>query len=293
MEQIFSMTGFGRAEGQYKHKRITIEIRTLNSKTLDLNLKMPSFYREKEFSIRNHLAEKLLRGKIELIMMVELKVDKSVAKINREVFDEYYRQLKDIYSGLGYAVEAEALASITRFPEVFEEPKDTLSDEEWEVVEAIISQATRECARFRSTEGDALKRDIMEKIDAIEILSNEVSKHDPTRQLLIRERLMAAFASLSQPEKFDPARFEQELIYYLERLDINEEKVRLIQHLNYFRQTINQGGAVGRKLGFITQEIGREINTMGSKASNFEIQQLVVQMKDQLEQIKEQLLNIL
>ncbi len=293
MNPIYSMTGFGRAEGRYKHKRMVVEIRSLNSKNFDLTVKIPSFYREKEYEIREKLAESIVRGKIEFLLTVELDASETAAKINPGVFLSYYEQLKEIYSQINKPLDSVILSSITRFPDIFETPREVLSDEEWQVVDELINTALSEFLNYRKTEGESIRIDMTQKVSVISQLLDTITSIAPSREQLVRDRLHGALAKLSQPEKFDPNRFEQEILYYLEKMDINEEQTRLRQHIRYFYETTNTGGDVGRKLGFIAQEMGREINTLGSKAASYDIQHLVVQMKDNLEQIKEQVLNIL
>lgn len=293
MTQIFSMTGFGRSLGEYNGKRITIEVKTLNSKSLDLNLRIPSYYREKESDIRSMVSEKMIRGKVDFQMYVESTACEPKTNINQNIFASYYKQLEEIYTSLNKTIGEETMASITRFPDVMETRHEELEADEWVVIKDLIEESITNCLQFRATEGLSLRNDLVQKIDTINELKEQILPLEPQRKETIKARIQKSIAELEEPEKFDPNRFEQELIYYIEKLDINEERVRLEQHLKYFIETMNLGGAIGRKLGFITQEIGREINTLGSKANHSEIQKLVILMKDELEQMKEQILNIL
>jgi uncharacterized protein (TIGR00255 family) len=293
MNPIYSMTGFGRTVGEYNGKRVTVELKSLNSKTLDLNFRIPSYYREKEPEIRAVLSEKFIRGKVDFQMFVELTTTEPKSRINRDIFIAYYNQLSDIYKTIGQNVNNETLASITRFPDVMESQHEELDANEWVAIRAMIDKSLTDCLNFRATEGESLRTDLKMKIARISDLKDQVAPLEPQRKETVRARLQKSIAELGEPERFDANRFEQELIYYIEKLDINEERVRLEQHMKYFLETLDMGGDVGRKLGFISQEIGREINTLGSKANHSEIQKLVVLMKDELEQMKEQVLNIL
>ncbi|HOG20073.1 MAG TPA: YicC family protein [Salinivirgaceae bacterium] len=290
---ILSMTGFGRATSEYKGKQFNVELRSLNSKGLDLNLRMPPLYREKEPEVRALLSEKLIRGKIDFTLLVEMSSTETKTHINKENFISYYNQLKEIYSQIGESISDEAIASITRFPDVLETKSEDLEIDEWEIISSTIDKSVEEFIAFRQTEGESLRNDLISKAKNISALKEKVLPFEAQRKEIVRERLLKAMSELEEPLKFDPNRFEQELIYYIEKFDINEEKVRLEQHLDYFISTLKSGGNIGRKLGFIAQEIGREINTLSSKANHVEIQQLAVLMKDELEQIKEQVLNIL
>ena len=287
------MTGFGRATSEYKGKQFIVELRSLNSKGLDLNLRMPPLYREKEPEVRALLSEKLVRGKIDFTLLVEMSSAETKTHINKENFISYYNQLKEIYSQIGESVNNETIASITRFPDVLETKSEDLEIDEWDIISSTIDKSVEEFISFRQTEGESLRNDLISKAKNISALKEKVLPFEAQRKEIVRERLLKAISELEEPSKFDPNRFEQELIYYIEKFDINEEKVRLEQHLDYFITTLKSGGNIGRKLGFIAQEIGREVNTLSSKANHVEIQQLAVLMKDELEQIKEQVLNIL
>ena len=290
---ILSMTGFGRATSEYKGKQFTVELRSLNSKGLDLNLRMPPLYREKEPEVRALLSENLTRGKIDFTLLVEMSSAQTNTHINKENFISYYNQLKEIYSQIGESINNETIASITRFPDVLETKSEDLEIDEWDIISSTIDKSVEEFISFRQTEGESLRNDLISKAKNISALKEKVLPFEAQRKEIVRERLLKAISELEEPSKFDPNRFEQELIYYIEKFDINEEKVRLEQHLDYFITTLKSGGNIGRKLGFIAQEIGREVNTLSSKANHVEIQQLAVLMKDELEQIKEQVLNIL
>lgn len=293
MSGIYSMTGYGRGVGDYNGKKITAEIRSLNSKSLDLTLKIPTLYREKELEIRSLFSEKLNRGKIELQIFVESSTPEQNTTINKQLFLSYYKQLSDIYAAINIEIDHAAVANIIRLPELFEQKKEELNSDEWAVVSQIIEQSVEACNNFRKTEGQALYNAIVKNIESIGELKQQVVLLEPNRRIAVKERLTKLIEELIVPEKIDNNRLEQELIYYIEKLDITEEIVRLEHHLLYFMEIFRKEYIVGRKLSFIAQEIGREINTLGSKANQSDIQKLVVQMKDELEKIKEQILNIL
>jgi len=281
------MTGYGKHVIQLPTKKITVEIKSLNSKNLDLNARVPSSYREKELSIRNMLAKSLTRGKVDFNLFIEMTGEATNSKVNEAVVKEYISQLKSVVDG----DETELLKMAVRMPDSLKTERDEIDDNEFAEILAAVKVALKEINTYRSDEGDVLKNDFLERVDSIERLLNEVIEIDSTRIDNVKERLRNAVSELK--EKVDENRFEQELIYYLEKYDITEEKVRLQNHLNYFREAINSDDSNGKKLGFITQEIGREINTIGSKSNFAPMQQLVVQMKDELEKIKEQALNVL
>ena len=287
-----SMTGFGKSTGTYKEKKITIEIKSLNSKQFDTTIKMPSLYREKELHLRTLLANKLWRGKIDLNVHVEsAEADKKVG-INHELAQFYINDIKKLGKEVDLPLDSSLLRTVLNIPEVLYHEKQDLDEEEWEAMERLIKEAIEKLISFRKSEGESLARDIISRIDEIEALRKQVEKHLPERLEQVRERLQKNVKEIIEQDKIEQNRFEQEIVYYLEKLDITEEHTRLEGHCKYFLETINGEGQVGKKLGFITQEIGREINTMGSKANYVAIQKLVVLMKDELEKIKEQLLNI-
>lgn len=293
MNTIYSMTGFGRTIGEYNGKRFTIELKSLNSKNIDLGIKIPTFYREKEPEIRTLLSEKLIRGKIDLMMFVEQSDYDHRTHINKTVFKSYYNQIKELYHELGEPIGNEVLASITRFPDVLEATHEEIDAQEWQLIRTLIDNAIESTITYRQIEGQSIYSDLNNKLKNIIDLKSLIIPLEPQRKENIRTRLNKSLAEFIENETLDSNRFEQELIYYIEKYDINEERVRLKQHLNYFSETLIQGGNIGRKLGFIAQEIGREINTLGAKANHNEIQKIVVEMKNELEQIKEQVLNIL
>lgn len=284
---IQSMTGFGKHVVQLPSKKITIELKSLNSKNLDINARMPSAYREKELQLRNTIANALVRGKIDFGLYVEITGDEASSAVNEGVVRQYIKQLKSIADGEDIKLMEMAL----RLPDALKTDREDIDDSEYKNIQEALTKALEEIISFRSKEGIVLEKDFAERISTIKNLLNEVVKMDPDRLATIRERLEKAVADLKT--EVDANRFEQELIYYLEKYDITEEKVRLGNHLDYFIETMKSPDSNGKKLGFISQEIGREINTIGSKANYAPMQQLVVQMKDELEKIKEQMLNVL
>ena len=293
MSNILSMTGFGKYVGEFENKKITAEIKSLNSKSIDCIVRIPMLYREKELEIRNLIADKLIRGKIELLVTVEITENEQISTINEKVFLMYYRQFENIYKQLGKEFDSFAVANIMRIPEVLETKYEELSQEEWLVVKQIIEKSIENCIKFRETEGDALCNDIMSNIKSLNQFKNLIEPLEPLRSQTAKDRLLKILDETVGVEKIDSNRLEQELIYYIEKFDINEEMTRLEQHLKYFMETISNEYNVGRKLNFITQEIGREINTLGAKAYQSEMQKIVVEMKNELEKIKEQIMNIL
>jgi TIGR00255 family protein len=285
---IQSMTGFGKSTLLLTQKKITFEIKSLNSKTLDLNTRIPQAYREKELQIRKQIADTLERGKIDLTLTIENTSDKNSTIINADIVKGYINQMLQIIPN---ADTTELLKMAVRMPDALVIPTEEIQEEEYKQIENIIQQALAELKQFRIQEGKNLQKDFELRIENIKKLLIEIEKLDPERLLSVRERLEKSVAEIA--ERVDENRFEQELIFYFEKLDITEEKVRLSNHLNYFLQTLNEPQSNGRKLGFIAQEMGREINTLGSKASHAGMQQIVVLMKNELEKIKEQVLNIL
>ncbi|WP_417015564.1 YicC/YloC family endoribonuclease [Alistipes sp.] len=290
------MTGFGKGEAVIRNKKITVEIRSLNSKQLDLALKLPAVYRQSEYEIRNLVARLLQRGKVDLFVSVESQVVETSAHINREVFAAYAAQLREAartagLEGSGEAWNAAALQTLMRLPDVVSTETETISDEEHAALLSAVEAAARQLDAFRSQEGATLIADLLRRVDLIEQYKNEVVPFETARTETIKARILDNLSKLAV--EVDRNRLEQEMIFYLEKLDITEEKVRLQNHCRYFREVAASEEGVGRKLGFIAQEMGREINTMGSKANETNIQILVVKMKDELEKIKEQVLNIL
>ncbi len=284
---IQSMTGFGKHVVQLPTKKITVEIKSLNSKSIDLNARMPSAYREKELEIRKLIANSLQRGKVDFSLYVELTGDETSTQVNEAAVKQYMKQLKSIADG----DDLRLLEMALRFPDAMRTDKEDIDDEEYATILDVLDRALVEINKFRSEEGNVLEKDFLQRIKALQELLEKVVEMDPERQATVRERLEKAVEEIKAD--VDANRFEQELIYYLEKYDITEEKVRLANHLDYFAKTLQSDDSNGKKLGFISQEIGREINTIGSKANYAPMQQLVVQMKDELEKIKEQMLNVL
>ncbi|WP_405399830.1 YicC/YloC family endoribonuclease [Maribacter sp. Asnod2-G09] len=284
---IQSMTGFGKHVVQLPNKKITVEIKSLNSKSIDLNARMPSSYREKELELRKLVANSLLRGKVDFNLYVELTGDTTSTQVNEVAVKQYMNQLKSIADG----DDLRLLEMALRFPDAMKTDKEDIDESEYEAIKEALQGALVEINEFRSEEGSVLEKDFLDRISSLKKLLEEVISIDPDRQATIRERLEKAVQDLKAD--VDANRFEQELIYYLEKYDITEEKVRLANHLDYFSKTLQSDDSNGKKLGFISQEIGREINTIGSKANFAPMQQIVVQMKDELEKIKEQMLNVL
>ena len=290
---IQSMTGYGKSVVNYKGKKITVEVKSLNSKSLDLMARVAPAYREKEMEIRQMLAKTLERGKVDFCIWVEKTADADATPINMSLVENYYRQIKQIASGLGLAEPQDWFATLLRLPDVMVKPEhEELDDEEWQVVRKAVADAVEKLVEFRKQEGAALQKKFAEKIDNIERLLAQIEPFEKQRVEKIRGRIVDGLTNIPEVE-YDKNRLEQELIYYIEKLDISEEKQRLANHLKYFRETMEEGHGQGKKLGFIAQEMGREINTTGSKSNLAEMQNLVVKMKDELEQIKEQVLNAL
>lgn len=285
---IQSMTGFGKASSQLPNKKITVEIKSLNSKGLDLNMRIPPVYRELELELRNEIAQKLERGKVDFSLFIEITGEQTTAKINVPVVKAYIQQMKEVIAD---ANETELMKMAVRMPDALKVERDEIDENDWAEVKIVIQQALKHIAEFRMAEGKSLENEFRLRIENIRNLMNDTFALDSERITAVKERLQNAIDEIKL--KVDENRFEQELIFYLEKLDITEEKVRLSTHLDYFLQTLDGNEANGRKLGFITQEIGREINTMGSKANHAQMQKLVVKMKDELEKIKEQVLNVL
>ena len=289
---IKSMTGFGKSEATVRNRKITVEIRSLNSKQLDLNVKVPPVYRQSEYEIRNIVARRMQRGKVDLFVTVESLSTQTSARIDREAFREYIRQMNDalVYAGIDAGYDA-MLAAVMRLPDVVAAESESVSDEERQALLTAVEEAVAQLDAFRVQEGAILIADLLHRVEKIEGYKAEVIPYEKARTETIRARILDHLAQLNL--EVDRNRLEQEMIFYLEKLDITEEKVRLANHCNYFREVAAEEEGVGRKLGFIEQTTRREINTMGSKANESNIQILVVKMKDELEKIKEQVLNIL
>ena len=284
------MTGYGKAADVYENKKYTIEIRSLNSKGLDVYLKIPNVLKFKEIELRSILGSSLDRGKIECILTIESSEGSSRVAINKPLVKQYYQELSTIANEVGDD-SSDLMSSIMRLPDVLITKEHEMDEAEWQFVQTLMRQAIDNINDFRAQEGDSLINDFEQCIDKIEELLLEVPKYEDLRIEIIKERMRKGLEKLENAA--DENRFEQELIFYIEKIDIAEEKTRLQHHLNYFRDTMKQEGANGKKLGFIGQEIGREINTLGSKSYHASLQKIVVQMKDQLEKIKEQVLNTL
>ena len=290
-----SMTGFGKAVSEFSNKKVVIEVKSLNSKQLDLYTKINYFYRSKELEIRNLVQQELGRGKVELSLVVD-QVSEATAgvQINKVAFNNYVNQIKEISEETGVALPNDWFTVVMRMPEVLKaEQNEELSDEEWEQTLSAIKEALKALNEFRSQEGEGLKKFFIERIDTIRGYLAEVPNYEKARIDKIKARLEENLAALEEKVSLDSGRLEQEMIFYIEKLDISEEKQRLAKHLDYFIETMEKEPACGKKLGFIAQEMGREINTLGSKSNCSELQVLVVNMKDELEKIKEQVLNVL
>ncbi|KGD67084.1 YicC/YloC family endoribonuclease [Flavobacterium aquatile] len=285
---IQSMTGFGKASLQLPTKKITVEIKSLNSKGLDLNTRMPSVFREMELGLRNQLSQKLERGKIDFSLYIEITGEETSSKINVPIVKGYINQMKAVIPN---ADETELMKMAVRMPDALKTERDEIDENDWKQIQTVIDQSLENMMQFRRDEGVALEKEFLHRIANIMTLMNNAVAYDAERIETVKTRLKTALDELQA--NVDQNRFEQELIFYLEKYDITEEKVRLENHLNYFIETLAGTEANGRKLGFITQEMGREINTMGSKSNHSEMQKLVVMMKDELEKIKEQVLNVL
>ena len=289
---IRSMTGYGIAESLYNNKKITVEIRTLNSKQLDLAVKLPNELRFAELDLRNRIGAKLFRGKIDTVITITDTSADSVNQIDPDVVASYLRQINGITEELGIAPAADMAGLLFRMPGIFNTTEQKYDEEFVTKIVETLETAVDTVDRFRIQEGQTLKRDLLHRVDLILGLLDQVEPFEKSRHETIKQKLVKNLSELTTEGQYDENRFEAELIYYLEKLDITEEKVRLRQHCNYFRESCDEDQA-GKKLGFISQEMGREINTLGSKANEVNIQRLVVRMKDELEKIKEQVLNIL
>jgi uncharacterized protein (TIGR00255 family) len=291
--QMKSMTGFGKATSEIPGKKVTVEVRSLNSKQLDLNLRLPYLYKEKDLELRADISKQIERGKVDISVFTESTLDILPVSINKKLAKTYYNELKSLSEELD-EVNPNLLALVVKMPDVMKAEREIveLDEEEWTQVKTTVDKAIEAFQKFRSDEGSTLSNEFSNRIGLIDKLLAEVIIMDAPRVENIRTRIKNSLAEAIEKEKIDQNRFEQELIYYIEKLDITEEKLRLKTHIDYFINTMNEPSS-GRKLGFITQEIGREINTIGSKANDATVQKLVVQMKDELEKIKEQLLNVL
>ena len=290
---IQSMTGYGNAVVSYKDKKIHVEIKSLNSKQLDLQTRIAPLYREKEMECRAMVAEALIRGKVDMSVWIEKESTVDATPVNAALVENYYHQLKDVAQKVGIPEPADWLYTLTRMPDVLTKTDvETLDDEEWAVVKGAVADALKSLVDFRKQEGAALQKKFTEKIDNIAQLLADIEPYEKGRVEKIKTRIEGGLKQIPDVE-YDKNRLEHELIYYIEKLDISEEKQRLANHLKYFRETMDEPAGQGKKLGFIAQEMGREINTTGSKSNQAEMQNIVVKMKDELEQIKEQVLNAL
>lgn len=287
------MTGFGKTEFEVGNKKYTLEVKSLNSKQLDINTRIPALYRQKDIEIRRLMSEMLTRGKVDFALYLDNLGEESNSKINVAIVKDYYKQLSGVYQELDLPVNESIMQSIMRLPDTVKMTYEELDEAEWLVVRENLVKTLDELNRFRDQEGLALKVDIVANIANILDLLAQVEPFENQRMENVKTKIKESLDTLQLNGSVDKNRFEQELIYYMEKLDINEEKVRLTNHCSYFTETMNEAEPSGRKLGFIAQEIGREINTLGSKANESNLQRIVVQMKDNLEKIKEQVLNVL
>lgn len=290
---IQSMTGFGKSTFTFENKTYNIEIRSLNSKQLDLNIKMPQILKEKENTIRKIVSETLIRGKVDFMLNSEYLNGETGNSLNKEAIKSYLSQLESALEGSSLKVNELSLQSILRMPEVLIPEKEDVSDEEWNAIENQILVACQQLIGYRKDEGQILENDLTQRISTIEKLLTDVLIPEKERIERVKERIKKHLFEAVEKDKIDENRFEQELIYYIEKFDITEEKIRLQTHCNYFKETLKSPESIGKKLNFITQEMGREINTLGSKANDADLQKIVVEMKDELEKIKEQSFNIL
>lgn len=290
---IQSMTGYGKASAEFQGKKINAEVKSLNSKALDLSTRLAPIYREKEMEVRALIAQALERGKVEFNLWIEQTEAQNAASINGELVANYYKQITDIADKYNIDEPEDIWTALLRMPDVLSKTEiQELTEEEWAVAKGVVEKAIQQLVDFRKQEGLALQKKFEEKLDNIATLLASIEPFETNRTEKIRQKLVDALQSIPEVE-YDRNRLEQEMIYYIEKLDINEEKQRLTNHLRYFRQTMEEGHGQGKKLGFIAQEMGREINTTGSKSNQAEMQNIVVKMKDELEQIKEQVLNVM
>ena len=287
---IHSMTGYGKSVLHLSDKKVTIEIKSLNSKNLDLNVRIPSYYRVKELAVRKELASKLVRGKVDFSIYIEMTADETSTTVNKGVVSEYMQQLRNVVQ-TGSSNDVELLKMAVRMPDALKTEREELDEDEWTQISVNIQKAIKDIIQYRIDEAASLEKDFKLRIENIQSYLEEVKSFDGARITHVKERLKKAIDDLKV--QTDENRFEQELIYYLEKLDINEEKVRLANHLTYFLQELGTEDSNGKKLGFIVQEIGREVNTIGSKANFAPMQKAVIQMKNELEKIKEQVLTVL
>jgi uncharacterized protein (TIGR00255 family) len=290
---IHSMTGYHKLSFDYKEKTIQIEIKSLNSKFLDISTRIPAVYKEKEIFIRDLIKQYLHRGKIEYSIYIETSKDAETApEINKSVFTSYYRQLERISNKNSIPMDDNIMQVISKMPEILKQETEKISDDEWDALLSNTKKALEKMLEYRINEGRSMYDDILASVNAVKLIIHQIEPYEKDRIESIKKRLLISLDKLEDKMDYDKNRFEQELIYYLEKLDINEEKVRLTNHCDYFIQTMEKDTIPGKKLGFISQEMGREINTLGSKANEMHIQKKVIEMKEELEKIKEMILNI-
>jgi len=290
---IKSMTGYGNAKGEYQTKKISIEVKSLNSKQLDLNLRIPYIYKEKELDLRNEISRELIRGKVDFIIALDMLDEETQTNINPTVIKSYYQRITDITNELNLKIPEDIISTLIRMPDALKLEKQILTEEEWHMLRESVMHAICNLNEFRVQEGLAIEKDLTDRIYMIDHLAYSLEPFENQRIEKLKQRIKNNLWEVVSKDKIDQNRFEQELIYYIEKLDITEEKVRLVNHCSYFIETINEPESNGKKLGFISQEIGREINTIGAKANDVDIQKIVISMKDELEKIKEQLNNVL
>lgn len=286
------MTGFGRAESTIGNKKVSVEVKSLNSKGLDLNLRLPSYYRAQEMELRSFLSNEINRGKCDVYFNYEVLGGEQNHSINKDLLAKYLKEIRE-FEQQNFLTSTDLMSTLLRMPDALISNKDELSEDEWSATFAIVKEAVSNFQLFRIEEGKSLTADLAERIESIRSLLGEVPQFEEERIITVKERIIKNLTDLIEQKSMDQNRFEQELIYYLEKFDVSEEKVRLAAHLDHFIKTMSEGSDNGKKLGFISQEIGREINTLGSKANHAEMQKIVVLMKDELERIKEQVLNVL
>jgi len=290
---VKSMTGYGKATGEINNKKISVEIKSLNSKQADISVRMPSLYKPKELTLRSLLNKNLSRGKIEFNLYVELLGEESNFNINSKLFKKYYEELSKASNEVDVNHNSDLIAIISKMPDVFKAEKSELDENEWLEISKTINEAIVNINDFRITEGQSLQKELTLRVNNISQLLSDVEQYEQERIETVKNRITSKLNEILDENSINKERFEQELIYYIEKYDVTEEKTRLSQHCKYFMETMNSQISEGKKLGFICQEMGREINTLGSKANHVELQKIVVQMKDELEKIKEQILNIL
>ncbi len=290
---VKSMTGFGKATGEINNKKITVEIKSLNSKQADISVRMPSYYKEKELPLRSLINKNLQRGKIEFNLYAELLGGNSTLNLNKDLFKKYYAEFSEAAAEANPNHNSDIVAVISKMPDLMKSERTELDENEWQGVFEVIESALKEINNFRTVEGDSLKAELTLRVNNISNLLSEVEQYEDERITTVRNKILNNLKEVIDESSINKDRFEQELIYYIEKYDVTEEKTRLSQHCKYFTETMDSEISEGKKLGFICQEMGREINTLGSKANHVELQRIVVQMKDELEKIKEQILNIL